>query len=116
MAKYNVIEIDPDYVPAPVERKQVFGVTFEQGRNNLAINRELLENIVTENKELPDNREDRHDRIFDYPEIYTVQLCLLREGWTGDRYRRRSAVPCTLQPVWQVRKPTTGICANLRRC
>ena len=48
--KYNVIEIDPDYVPAPVERKQVFGVTFEQGRNNLAINRELLENIVTENK------------------------------------------------------------------
>ena len=53
--KYNVIEIDPDYVPAPVERKQVFGVTFEQGRNNLTINRELLENIVTENKELPDN-------------------------------------------------------------
>ena len=44
--KYNVIEIDPDYVPAPVERKQVFGVTFEQGRNNLAINRELLENIA----------------------------------------------------------------------
>ena len=46
--RYNVIEIDPDYVPAPVERKQVFGVTFEQGRNNLTINRELLENIVTE--------------------------------------------------------------------
>ena len=94
--KYNVIEIDPDYVPAPVERKQVFGVTFEQGRNNLTINRELLENIVTENKELPDNA--KIDMIVSLIEIYTVQLCLLREGWTGDRYRRRSAVPCTLYP------------------
>ena len=51
---YNVIEIDPDYVPEAVERKQVFGVTFEQGRNNLVINRELFANIVTENKDLPE--------------------------------------------------------------
>ena len=50
---YNVIEIDPNYVPNPIERKQVYGVTFEQGRNELPINDELLSNIVTENKEIP---------------------------------------------------------------
>ncbi len=50
---YNVIQIDPAYVPDPIERKQVFGVVFEQGRNELAINQELLSNVVTENKEIP---------------------------------------------------------------
>ena len=53
--KYNVIEIDPNYVPEPVEHKQVFGVTFEQGRNELKIDRDFLGNIVTENKEIPDS-------------------------------------------------------------
>ena len=53
--KYNVIEIDPNYVPDPVEHKQVFGVTFEQGRNELKIDRDFLGNIVTENKEIPDS-------------------------------------------------------------
>ncbi len=52
---YNVIEIDPEYVPDPVEHKQVFGVTFEQGRNELKIDREFLGNVVTENKEIPDS-------------------------------------------------------------
>ena len=49
---YNVIQIDPDYVPAPIEHKQVFGVTFEQGRNELKIDDDFFSNIVTENKEL----------------------------------------------------------------
>ena len=53
--KYNVIEIDPNYVPEPVEHKQVFGVTFEQGRKELKIDRDFLGNIVTENKEIPDS-------------------------------------------------------------
>ncbi|MCR5004326.1 MAG: phosphoribosylaminoimidazolecarboxamide formyltransferase [Clostridiales bacterium] len=52
---YCVIEIDPAYKPAPLERKQVFGVTFEQGRNELVINDEFFANIVTENKDLPDS-------------------------------------------------------------
>ncbi|MCD8150710.1 MAG: phosphoribosylaminoimidazolecarboxamide formyltransferase [Clostridiales bacterium] len=52
---YNVIQIDPDYVPAKVEHKQVFGVTFEQGRNELKIDRDFLGNVVTENKEIPDS-------------------------------------------------------------
>ena len=51
---YNIVKIDPDYVPAAVEHKQVFGITFEQGRNNFEINRELLSNIVSESKELPE--------------------------------------------------------------
>ena len=50
---YNIVEIDPNYTPAPVERKQVYGITFEQGRNNFVINPALLANPVTENKTLP---------------------------------------------------------------
>ena len=52
---YNIVEIDPDYVPEVQERKQVFGITFEQGRNNFEINRELLSDIVTKNKDLPES-------------------------------------------------------------
>lgn len=51
---YNIVKIDPTYVPQEIERKQVFGITFEQGRNNFAINRALLENVVTE-KQIPDD-------------------------------------------------------------
>ncbi len=52
--KYNVIKIDPSYVPEAIEHKDVFGISFEQGRNELKINKELLSNIVTDNKELPE--------------------------------------------------------------
>ncbi|MBQ7446848.1 MAG: phosphoribosylaminoimidazolecarboxamide formyltransferase [Eubacterium sp.] len=52
---YNVIQIDPDYVPDPIEHKEVFGVVFEQGRNELKIDRDFLSNVVTENKEIPDS-------------------------------------------------------------
>ena len=52
---YNVIQIDPSYRPAPVEHKEVFGITFEQGRNELVIDKEMLNNIVTENKELSES-------------------------------------------------------------
>jgi AICAR transformylase/IMP cyclohydrolase PurH len=53
---YNVVKIDPNYVPEEIERKQVFGITFEQGRNNFRIDRELLSNIVTQNKDLPEDK------------------------------------------------------------
>ena len=52
---YNIVKIDPDYVPAEAEHKQVYGITFEQGRNNFKIDRELLSNVVTANKELPES-------------------------------------------------------------
>ena len=51
---YNIIRIDENYVPAEIERKQVFGITFEQGRNELNIDKDLLSNIVTENKNIPE--------------------------------------------------------------
>ncbi len=51
---YNVVKIDPNFIPAPQETKQVYGITFEQGRNNFKIDEELLSNLVTENKNLPD--------------------------------------------------------------
>ena len=51
---YNVVQIDPDYTPAPIERRHIFGVVFEQGHNFLKIDEEMLTNLVTENKELPD--------------------------------------------------------------
>ncbi len=52
---YNIVKIDPDFVPDPIERKQVYGITFEQGRNNFKIARELLTNVVTANKDLPES-------------------------------------------------------------
>ncbi len=52
---YNIVKIDPGFVPAEQERKQVYGITFEQGRNNFKINKELLANVVTANKELPES-------------------------------------------------------------
>ena len=52
---YNIVKIDPNYIPAEIEHKQVYGITFEQGRNNFEINKGLLNNIVTENKNLPES-------------------------------------------------------------
>ena len=51
---YNIVKINPDYKPAPVEKKQVYGITFEQGRNEFEINKALLDNVVTDNKEIPE--------------------------------------------------------------
>ena len=53
---YNIIQIDKDYIPCPIEKKQVYGVTFEQGRNELDINKELLSNVVTENKNISESQ------------------------------------------------------------
>ncbi len=52
---YNIVKIDPNYVPEQIERKQVYGITFEQGRNNFEINKALLANIVTKNKNMPES-------------------------------------------------------------
>ncbi|MBQ4529775.1 MAG: phosphoribosylaminoimidazolecarboxamide formyltransferase [Lachnospiraceae bacterium] len=52
---YNIIQIDPSYVPAEIEKKQVYGITFEQGRNELDINGDLLSNVVTKNKDIPES-------------------------------------------------------------
>ena len=95
---YVVIQIDTDYKPAPLEHKEVFGVTFEQGRQELPINDELIANIVTKNKDLPENAKRDMKIALITLKIHPVQLCLLRQGRTGHRRRRRPAVPCTLHP------------------
>ncbi len=66
------MQIDPHYVPNPVEIKQVFGITFQQGRNNCVINEEMFKDVVSKNKDIPEHA--LHDLItfYDYIKIYTV--------------------------------------------
>ena len=89
---YNVIEIDPDYVPAPIEHKEVFGITFEQGRNELVIDEHFFDNVVTENKEIPEAAKRDLAIANDHLKIYAVQFRVLCQGRSGDRYRSGAAV------------------------
>lgn len=78
---YTVIEIDPDYRPAELEHKDVFGITFEQGRNNLDISSDLLENIVTKNKDLPE--EAKRDLLISLITLKYTQsnsVCYAKDG------------------------------------
>lgn len=94
---YNVVKIDPDYRPAPVEHKDVFGVTFEQGRNELKINEELLQNIVTENKELPEDA--KRDLIISLIALKYTQsnsVCYAKDGQAiGIGAGQQSRIHCT---------------------
>lgn len=78
---YNVVQIDPDYVPAEIERKQVFGITFEQGRNNIKIDDSLFENIVTENHNLPENaRRDLIIALITLKYTQSNSVCYAKDG------------------------------------
>lgn len=94
---YNVIEIDPNYVPAPIEHKEVFGVTFEQGRNELVIDKDFLSNIVTENKELPEQA--RIDLIISLITLKYTQsnsVCYAKGGQAiGIGAGQQSRIHCT---------------------
>ena len=94
---YNVIQIDPSYEPAPLERKQVFGITFEQGHNNLKIDRSLLKNIVTENKELPDQAaEDLLIALITLKYTQSNSVCYVKDGQAiGIGAGQQSRVHCT---------------------
>lgn len=74
---YNIVKIDADYVPAEIETKEVFGVTFEQGRNNYKISKEILTNVVTATKEIPDSSEARPHCCFNNPQIHPVKQRML---------------------------------------
>ena len=69
---YAIIQIDPEYEPAPIEHKEVFGVTFEQGRNELKIDEHFFDDVVTENKDIPTAGQDRYGDRNDHVEIHTV--------------------------------------------
>lgn len=94
---YNVIQIDPDYVPEKLERKQVFGVVFEQGHNNLKINKELLKNIVTENKDMTE--EAAMDLVISLITLKYTQsnsVCFVKGGQAiGIGAGQQSRVHCT---------------------
>ncbi len=94
---YNVIQIDENYKPAPIEHKEVFGITFEQGRQELAINDELISNIVTENKELPEAAKiDMKISLITLKYTQSNSVCFVKGGQAiGIGAGQQSRVHCT---------------------
>ncbi len=108
---YNIVKIDPDYVPAPTEAKQVYGITFEQGRNNFEINNALLENIVTDNKEMTE--EAKRDLIIALITLKYTQsnsVCYAVDGQAiGVGAGQQSRIHCTRlagnkADIWHLRQ------------
>ena len=94
---YNIIQIDPSYVPAPIERKQVYGITFEQGRNELKIDKELLSNIVTQNKDIPESAlRDMKVALITLKYTQSNSVCYVKDGQAiGIGAGQQSRVHCT---------------------
>ena len=94
---YNVIEIDLDYQPEKLERKQVYGITFEQGRNELDINEDMFTNIVTENKDLPDSAKiDMAVAMITLKYTQSNSVCYVKDGQAiGIGAGQQSRVHCT---------------------
>ncbi|MBR2013177.1 MAG: phosphoribosylaminoimidazolecarboxamide formyltransferase [Clostridia bacterium] len=108
---YNIVEIDPDYRPEMQETKQVFGITFEQGRNEFKINNELLENLVTENKELPDSaKRDLIIALITLKYTQSNSVCYAVDGQAiGVGAGQQSRIHCTRlagnkADVWHLRQ------------
>ena len=94
---YNVIQIDENYVPAEIERKQVYGITFEQGRNELKIDKELLSNFVTKSKELPEQAEiDMKIALITLKYTQSNSVCYVKGGQAiGIGAGQQSRIHCT---------------------
>ena len=94
---YNVLQIDPAYRPAPIERKQVYGVTFEQGRNELKIDKELLSNLVTSNKDLPESAaRDLVIALITLKYTQSNSVCYAKDGQAiGIGAGQQSRIHCT---------------------
>ena len=94
---YNIVAIDESYVPDPVEHKQVYGVTFEQGRNDLRIDKDLLQNIVTENKELPESaKRDLVLALITLKYTQSNSVCYTKDGQAiGVGAGQQSRIHCT---------------------
>ena len=94
---YNVIEIDPSYIPDPLEKKQVFGITFEQGRNELDVNGDLLSNIVTKKKEIPaEALMDMKISLITLKYTQSNSVCYVKDGQAiGIGAGQQSRVHCT---------------------
>ena len=94
---YNIIQIDVNYVPAEIERKQVYGVTFEQGRNELKIDKDLLSNFVTKNKDLPEQAEiDMKIALITLKYTQSNSVCYVKGGQAiGIGAGQQSRIHCT---------------------
>ena len=94
---YNIIQIDENYVPAEIERKQVYGVTFEQGRNELKIDKDLLSNFVTKNKDLPEQAEiDMKIALITLKYTQSNSVCYVKSGQAiGIGAGQQSRIHCT---------------------
>ena len=94
---YNIIKINPDYRPAPIETKEVFGITFEQGRNELEINASLFENMVTENKTLTDaEKRDLMISLITLKYTQSNSVCYAKDGQAiGIGAGQQSRIHCT---------------------
>ena len=94
---YSVVKMDPDYEPAPIERRSIYGITFEQGYNDLAIGEEMLQNIVTKNRELPPQA--KHDMLLALLTLKYTQsnsVCYVKDGMTiGVGAGQQSRIHCT---------------------
>ncbi len=108
---YNIVEIDPNYRPEPQETKQVFGITFEQGRNEFEINNALLENLVTENKNLPDSaKRDLIIALITLKYTQSNSVCYAVDGQAiGVGAGQQSRIHCTRlagnkADVWHLRQ------------
>ena len=94
---YNIIQIDPDYVPAPLEHKEVFGITFEQGRNELHIDKDFFSNVVTENKVIPDEAKiDLAISMITLKYTQSNSVCYVKDGQAiGIGAGQQSRIHCT---------------------
>lgn len=112
---YNVIQIDPSYQPDPLERKQVYGITFEQGRNELCIDEALLSNIVTENKDIPAQAViDMKIALITLKYTQSNSVCYVKDGQAIGIGPDSS--PESIVRVWQEARRITGSCASPPRC
>ena len=95
--RYNVVQIDPAYVPAPLEQKDVFGITFEQGHNDCKIDESLLQSIVTENKDLPEGaKRDMLLALITLKYTQSNSVCYVKDGQTiGVGAGQQSRIHCT---------------------
>ena len=95
--KYNIVQIDPAYTPAPLEQKDVFGITFEQGHNDCKIDESLLTNIVTENKDLPEGaKRDMLLALITLKYTQSNSVCYVKDGQTiGVGAGQQSRIHCT---------------------
>ncbi len=108
---YNIVRIDANYIPNPIEQKDVFGIRFEQGRNNFIINEELLENVVTQNKNIPDDA--KRDLIISLITLKYTQsnsVCFAKDGQAiGVGAGQQSRIHCTRlagnkADIWHLRQ------------